>query len=429
MDAHRVTRPLAGLVGLLVLVIPGVVHAQAAEDQEGSSQQAPTDWPAEISRLRQQMYERPGHALTRQQLATAYNNYGVGLGEQGQWELAIQQLQEAIALDETSEVYRNNLSAVYLNQAQDASTRHQVNVALEAVNRAITINPNSAQAYVLLGQIEYGRQKLKEAKTAWQRAFDLDPAQPGLAEQLAQVTEELPIESKFERVSQAYFDIRYEEQIERPVGFDIRDALLEARRSVGADFAYWPRHKVIVLIYGADSFRALRQETPEWAAGQFDGKIRVPLPSAQLNQAVVKQILYHEYTHALIYDLTNGKCPTWLNEGLAEYEGRTQYPGTLTQLQSAVDAQRWTPWQELSDHFSPQRSREVVSSAYEQSYSLAAYLIGRYGWWRIRKLLKAIADGQPWDAALAEILHLKLARLEADWRRWLPGFLAGAAPR
>ncbi len=51
------------------------------------------------------------------------------------------------------------------------------------------------------------------------------------------------------------------------------------------------------------------------------------------------------------------------------------------------------------------------------------YLIERYGFWRIRRFLKAIGEGQSFEAVLADELHLKPARLEANWVEWLPTFL------
>ena len=397
-----------------------IVPPVTAEIRQGEE---PTDWPAVITRLRQQFYEEPGQARTRQQLAVAYNNYGVSLGEQKLWDLAAKQLEEALRLDEVNQQFRQNLANIYVNQAQEAYQRHAVNEALAAIEHALGATPNLALGYALLGEIEYGRQRLKEAKAAWQRAVELDPGQDALKKRLEQVTEELPVESKFERLSQASFDLRYEEGLERPIGFDIRDALLEARRQAGSDFAYWPKQKLVVLIYSAENFRKLREETPEWMGGQFDGKIRVPLPSAGLEPAVVRQILFHEYTHALIHDLAGGQCPLWFNEGLAEYEGRTQFPGSLARLRQARDEERLIPWPELSARFSPSLSGEEVALAYEQSYSIVAYLTSRYGFWKFKRLLKAIGDGQVWEQAFAEEFRVKLPRLESQWREWLTEFL------
>ncbi len=48
-----------------------------------------TDWPTMIARLQQDLQRQPGLARTRQQLAIAYNNYGVSLGNEGRWDTAV----------------------------------------------------------------------------------------------------------------------------------------------------------------------------------------------------------------------------------------------------------------------------------------------------------------------------------------------------
>lgn len=410
----------AFMCGVMALMLCASAEAQPAEKQDA------TNWPDTIARLQQEVYQRPGLAYLRQQLAVAYNNYGVALSQQGQWDLAARQLQEAMRLAGGDAQFTKNLSNVYLNQAYEAHQRYQMAEATNALDKALALDPNLAQAYTLRGEIEYGRQRLKEAKAAWQRALELDPNQPDLAKRLEQVTQELPVESRFERLSQAYFDLRYEEQLEQPVGFDVRDALLDARRTVGGDFAYWPKHKIVVLIYSAESFRRIKQETPDWVAGQFDGKIRVPLPGTQLDPATVKQILFHEYTHALVFDLASGNCPTWFNEGLAEYEGARQKPPTFTRLTRAIDAKTLIPWAKLSDQFSTSLPLDEVTLGYQEAHSAVRYLVKRYGFWRVRRILKSLADGQPFEDALASEFRVKAEKLEAAWLAALPELLQGA---
>lgn len=407
--------------GIALWVLAGCCFAHAEETV--NTPDTTEDWPIAIARLRQQMYQHPGFSSIREQLAVAYNNYAVSLGNEGRWDMAVEQLQEAIKLDGASEQFSKNLANIYLNKAHDMFKRHKLQEAKEAANQATALNAQSAEAYLLLGEIEYSGQRLKEAKAAWQRSLELDPSQTELAKRFLQVTEELPVESKFERLAQAYFDLRYEEGVQQVASFDIRDALFQARREVGSDFSYWPTHKTIVLIYSAASFHALRQETPDWVGGQFDGKIRVPLPDGQLDPSTVKQILYHEYTHALIYDLSAGKCATWLNEGLAEYEGRRGQSGLLTQLTQAFRSQQLVPWAELSSQFSAELPVDRVALAYQEAHSVAAYLISRYGFWRIRRILKAIGNGTAWERALSDEYHITPARLEANWRGWLTEFL------
>lgn len=424
-----VIRPLLWSARLAALLLMASPCGAAESTDPAPSDSTSTDWPSIIARLQQQAHDWPGHAQTRQQLAIARNNYGVSLTQQQRWDAAEREFQEALRLDRTNQQVLDNFTRMYAQHAQHAYQRHEIQEALQTLEHATTLNPNFAQAYLLRGEIQYyGAQNLKEAKAAWQRAFELDPTQPGLAAQLERVTRELPVESKFERLTQAYFDVRYEERLESPVGFDVRDALLEARRTIGTDFAYWPKHKIVVLIYSAESFRALRQETPEWVKGEFEaqlqGKIRIPLPSAQLDQTSVKSILFHEYTHALLHDLTKGRCPTWLNEGLAEHEGARYQARSLIRLAAAHQAQRTLPWQELSEHFSSTRPVDEIQLAYEQAYSIVSYLAQRYTFWRMRRVLAAIADGTPWEEAMTKEFRASITRLEQDWRQWLPTMLA-----
>jgi hypothetical protein len=397
----------------LLLVAPVWAADQQTEEPEAK------DWPVLIARLRQEVQRRPGLAHSREQLAIAYNNYGVSLSDTGQWEPAIAQLQEAIRVDPQNQQFRQNLANVYVNQAKKLHENHQDVEALSIIMQALNLNPDSAGAYQLQGEIEYDRQQLKEAKVAWDHALALDPTNTVLAGRLAQLTDELPVESKFDKLSQAYFDLRYEDAFERPAGFDIRDVLLQARRDVGSDFAYWPKYKIVVLIYSNERFRALRQETPEWIGGLYDGKIRVPLPGTEFDAARVREILFHEYTHALVHDLAKNRCPQWFNEGLATYEGMKQGVPRIDQLAKAATAQHLVAWDQFNEQFAWGLPANQVELGYQQSHSVVQYLVERYGFWRIRRLLKSLLDGATFEDALAQEFRMKQARLEADWRKGL----------
>jgi hypothetical protein len=328
------------------------------------------------------------------------------------------QLQEAIRLEPKNEQFHRNLANVYLNQAQALAENHQETEAIGLITQALEQNPTLVEGYLLLGDIEYDRQRLKEAKAAWERALNLDPANIDLAERLGRLKQEFAIESGFDRISQAYFDLRYEDALEQPAGFDIRDALLRARREVGTDFAYWPNYKIVVLIYSSEHFRALRQETPEWIGGLYDGKIRVPLPGKEFDVERVRGILFHEYTHALVHDLTKNRCPQWFNEGLATYEEMKRATPPLDQLSNAAATKQLLSWDRLNDQFAWGLPADQVAMGYQQSYSIIRYLVERYGFWRIRRVLKASLEGATLEEALVREYRLKLSRLEADWRTW-----------
>lgn len=58
---------------------------------------------------------------------------------------------------------------------------------------------------------------------------------------------------------------------------------------------------------------------PPWIGGAYDGKIHLPLANANPESEIFKKVVKHELTHAILHQATNGRCPTWLHEGLAQY--------------------------------------------------------------------------------------------------------------
>ena len=400
---------------LTALLLIGASVTQAAEN----AAQDKTDWPVLISQLRQQLDRMPGHAATRQQLAVAYNNYAVTLANQRRFPEAAQALAESIRLEPSDPQFRGNLALIHVQEAQLLYQGNRGKDAKQVLQQALAVNPKEASAYELLGEIEYNSEHLKQAKAAWEQALAINPNLLKVTEKLDRLKQELPVESQFEKVSQFYFDIRYASDLQSQTGFDIRDVLLEARRTVGTDFQYWPKHQLVVLVYSAEEFRRIRQDTPDWLAGQYDGKIRVPLPGRGLDQQAVRRTLVHEYTHAVVHDLTHDRCPIWLNEGLAEYQAWKGQTPTWPTLRLALAHNRLVPWTSLADQFSTALPVETVALAYEQSHSIVRYLVEHSGFWRIRRVLKAMDNQTSLDEAFLAEFHLSLSRLETQWRKWL----------
>jgi tetratricopeptide (TPR) repeat protein len=77
-----------------------------------------------------------------------------------------------------------------------------------------------------------------------------------------------------------------------------------------------------VILYRAEDFHEMIPGGPAWSEGVFDGRIRVPvrMPITAEGRELIKTILIHELTHALLAHRSDGRAwPTWFNEGLAQY--------------------------------------------------------------------------------------------------------------
>ncbi len=397
-----------------------------------SSLAAQENWSAMIQTLKQQVRNNRGDENLRNQLAIAHNNYAMALGNEKKWEDATRQMEEAVRLDRQNARFKKNLSLVHLNHAfqlyQEPSRTHSYQSyrhlkAKGLVEKALRLNSKLAPAYVLLGDIEYNNQQLPKAELAWQRAQRLDPAINGLAGRLDRVGRESKVESDMNSVADLHFTLRYDDSVKRSTGFDMRRVLQEARQDVGRDFQYRPEHKIVVLLYSKETFRKVREGAPEWLAGMFDGKIRVPMPESERDLGSVKGTVVHEYTHAVVHELSRGRVPHWFNEGLAEYQeakfSKTSKPARS--LKQALDADGLLPWNQIESLFSG-RSIDQVRLGYEQSYSVVAYLAQRYGFWHMPRLLKQMAQGVSFEEALEQEFKSPAKRLEKDWKRWLPRF-------
>ncbi|HEX9781042.1 MAG TPA: tetratricopeptide repeat protein [bacterium] len=389
------------------------------------------DWEAVTDELERELRRSAGREDVRRQLAVAYNNLGVERADASRWEEAEQAFEQAIELLPEDRQFQLNLSQVSLRHAAallheiDPRRRTQGDVrrVRTLIDRAVELTPDLADAHLFLGDVAYREQRLEDAERAWSRAAELAPDREDIRARLDRVGGELPVESDFDRLTGAYFEIRYEEGLQRGVGFDVRESLLDARREVGGDFRYWPKQKMIVLVYDSETFRAMRAGTPEWVAAQYDGKIRLPLPGDSLGVNDVRRILYHEYTHALVQDLARGRCPVWLNEGLAEHQAARVMEPPRALLGAAMAQERLIPWAELERRLTGARTGEEAALAYQQAHSVVSYLAGRFGFWRMRRLLERLADGADIEDALRQELHSSPERLERAWRAWLPSFL------
>jgi len=266
----------------------------------------------------------------------------------------------------------------------------------------------------LLGEANYNLQRIKEAKECWEKALELDPSQEWVKKRLNKLLQEMRIEQKMQMVSNYHFEIHYAKQIIKNKEYRIRDYLEKAYREVGQDFHYFPRYKTVVLIYPREDYKRLIKIG---SLGVYDGKIRICEDALDLEEKRLQAILKHEYTHVLIYDLAGGKCPIWLNEGLAQYEEYKDGLSPLNTFYSALKQRKDKLFslQKLDRAFSSSLP-SVIEQAYQQAYCFTVYLIERYGLWRVRKVLEKLKQGKKIEEAFQEVFYWRLEQIEKEWR-------------
>ncbi len=376
------------------------------------------DWLAEIKKLERQSRTKK----TVQQIAVCCNNLALEYERDKDWKNAERYMRKAYDLDRSEKLYHENLAHIYASQAWDLyssrASRHKGGSmhsrAKLLAQRALSFDRNLADAHMLLGRIAYDNQDVSTAKKEFLNVRRVAPSYPGIDEQIDKVNREAKVEKKFTTTRNSFFEIRYSgKNLDKKTANGLKLALDVARQTVGKDYNFRPKHKTVVLIYGRNTYQNLKLG-PHWSGGMYDGKIRLPL-DGEHNLKFAVATLFHEYTHAVIDDLARSNCPRWLNEGLAEIQERKIDPQPDRALPEAIRANRLVNLRALDNSF---RSNDtwMVALAYEQSHSVANYVVERYGYRGVKRILSELANDVPIEIAIRKSLRVSMTRLEADWR-------------
>jgi hypothetical protein len=185
------------------------------------------------------------------------------------------------------------------------------------------------------------------------------------------------------------------------------------RQDVGRDLKVDESARFQVIVTDAAVFHTY-SGAPARVSGLFDGKIHIPIPS-EVDERELQGTLWHEYTHAAIFAKTLGRCPSWLNEGIAMYQQTKIDPRPRELLRRLVGGNGKLPydWAGLESAFRSQTaSAEAQSAAYIQALAIADFLYERYRGARVNRLIDAVGDSGDVEAALHETLQTSLEKLD-----------------
>ncbi len=189
--------------------------------------------------------------------------------------------------------------------------------------------------------------------------------------------------------------------------------LEEAYRKVGADLLFWPTGSIGAVLYPKKDFFDITR-SPSWVGAIYDGKIKMPAGGVVERTGELERVIFHEYTHALVYRLSRGRAPAWLNEGLAQYEEGVRRPG-FGERAKALVAEGGMPLKSIQGSFM-NMAPERASKAYTLSLSVTAFIIDEFGFSSLKRILTGLGRGLDVDAALRSSIFLSYEALEESWR-------------
>ena len=329
---------------------------------------------------------------------------GIAMMEKGDFASARDRFQTAVRMNDSDAIAHYLLGrALFYLKDYDLSEKE--------LQRTIQLQPSRHPlAYVYLGDIAFLNNDTQKAKECWEKAQRLDPSIPGLDQRLAKADHETKVEKSFIRYDSVHFAVKYEGAERYEAGAIVLDILEDAYRDIGRELGHYPLDKVQTILYSNEQFREI-PGIPGWSGAVYDGKIRLGIGGVTSPTPALRAVLFHEYTHAVVRDITP-RCPAWLNEGLAQYfEGRKTPPELRSDKshKGPILANLEIPFRNLS--------AQQAKMAYVISFSAVEYMIDRYGMMRVRNLLQDLAKGTDTATAIDSALYVSYEQFEKDWRK------------
>lgn len=309
-----------------------------------------------------------------------------------------------------------HVSIQFYNDAVKYFEQNQYDLARESAQEALKQDSANALAYALLGEIDYLQQRLPEAKENYQIAYALLP-EPFIKEKLEKLLKEAPVEQKLSTYQEEHFIIRYHNSDKKVEGYVLRDFLRDAYRALSRDFAYYFSHQVVVLLYSQEEYQQITN-APHWASGLYDGKVRMPMTGEGYITQDLKALTHHELTHAFIASMSRNRAPSWINEGLAEYEENKVKPVNLDLFNTSASSGSLFPLDQLMNEQSVASMQDAaqISLFYQQSFHVVRYLVGRYGMFHLKQMLQKFGEGKNSYEAVQEILQISVQKLDREWK-------------
>ena len=335
-------------------------------------------------------------------VVAAHHTAAQFLVAKGDMSAAADQYRQALFLAPDNLGLLLNLSLLYIRESHFTE-------ALDPLERARGISPDSADVAKLMGWAYYGSNKLDQAVEEWTRALRLRP-DPDVRQALEKVQRDEAEEENYREGETAHFSLKYYGGADPHLAQSVLRALEDDFRDIQSQLDYTPPDQIAVILYTNQAFADITR-APSWAGALYDGRLRVPVQGLTDVTPELAHVLKHELTHCFVGQKTHNHAPTWLQEGIAQYmEGRRSTSTAGTLLDMAAKAQIPS----LGTMEGSWLGQSSDNAALDYGWSLAAVesIVDAGGIGDISRLLDRDATEPNTESALRETLHLSYDDLQ-----------------
>lgn len=368
-------------------------------------------------------------------LACARNNLGVSYAKQLNYKEAIRQFKNAKAqkpedvsirlnllstlvtmkdADETEKEIkellklRPNDSDIVIKAATAYQKTENLMAAIQTLQGYIERVPNDFNANSILAHLLYQNGNLTDSRYYVNRCLESKPKDEKTLAFLKKLDKEACVEANTNSFSGKHFELVCPESFSDEWAEELLEHLEAAYEEVGSKLAYYPEQKAQVLLLQTNDFKTVH-DLPDWAGGLYDGKIRLPVPN-NIKPKALKGAILHEYTHHVAYLASSGRCPIWLNEGLAQIFEKDS--DNLPEIsESAIDSQ--ITLYSIDSGFKSSPDRNTAAKLYRFSYNVTCKFIEEYGWNMTADVLRQLSMGKTFNEASSSVLGESLYDVES----------------
>jgi tetratricopeptide (TPR) repeat protein len=329
---------------------------------------------------------------------------------QGDLSAAKRSLEEAVALDKKDLVTLSNLAIVNYRTGNYRATEDLLIACLGMEKRDQGI-------HLLLGEAYYAQEKVTQAINQWTEALQLGP-NPEISTRLEKARKEAGVHSELGVLQSAHFILRYDRKVsDYQLGQQILTTLEGLYRQLSIDLTSQPPATVAVILYPDQAYFDITR-APSWSGALFDGKIRVPTRGLTSVTSELSAVLVHELTHAFIRSLPGRGCPSWFNEGVAQFMEGKSSSNQHKWLEGLNKEGQLIPLTSLDGSFAGLPA-STAALAYNEGLAAVESLVASSGKTSIRNILDLMGQNLNFASAFQSVLNKSVAQFDAQWRESL----------
>ena len=289
--------------------------------------------------------------------------------------------------------------------------------ALPYAEQAVRSSPDSPDALNMLGYAQFSADRDREAIRSWKHSLEIRP-DPTIQKLLAKAERESRAEADFIQHESSHFTFRYEgKQTSESLRNQLMSTLDTEYDDLVRTLGVAPRNSIPVVLYTSQAFFDVTQ-APSWSGAVNDGKLRIPVEGVTSMTPELARVLKHELAHSFINQISGGRCPQWLNEGIAQAIEPKSISSHGRRLAALFQSEREIPFNTLEGSFMRFTPAEAIL-AYDESLAAVQYINETYGISDIQRMLDRLGAGSSPEAALRATIHSDYGQLQSDVGKYL----------